>query len=123
MDFLNESNGSNVSYLLDVSASLSLSDDDDQVNAIGLGVRDASNRDRGGERDEIIRAGGLGVHDTSNRARGLGVRDELSCAGGIATVEEGTTKRVAPLGRSIPVSLVPWQIPRSLASIPGLLAT
>ena len=52
MDFLNESKGSNISYILDVSASLSLSNDDDQVNTIGLGVRDALNR-----------AGGLGrVH-------------------------------------------------------------
>jgi hypothetical protein len=33
MDFLNESNGSDISYLLDVSASLSLPNDDDQGNA------------------------------------------------------------------------------------------
>jgi hypothetical protein len=34
MDFLNKSNGSDISYLLDVSMSLSLSDDNDQGNAI-----------------------------------------------------------------------------------------
>jgi hypothetical protein len=64
MDFLSESNGSDISYLLNVSASLSLSDDDDQVNAIGLGVRDTSNRAGGlGVRDEMSRAGGFGrVH-------------------------------------------------------------
>ncbi len=33
MDFLNESNGSDISYLLEVSASLSLPYDDDQGNA------------------------------------------------------------------------------------------
>jgi len=81
MVFLNESNVSDISYLLDVSASLSLSDDDDQVNEIGLGVRDASNRaeglgcvhrDGGGRHDEISRAGGEG-RDEISHAGGLGV--------------------------------------------------
>ena len=91
MDFLNKSNGSDISYLLDVSASLSLSDDDDQVNEIGLGVRNALNRagglgrvhcDGGGRHDKISRAGGLGrVHCDGGEGR-----DEISHAGGLGVL-------------------------------------
>jgi hypothetical protein len=41
MDFQSESNGSDISYLLDISMSLSLSDDDDEGNTIARAERPA----------------------------------------------------------------------------------